>query len=110
VIDNSRKAVFGYDQRVEVLCSNGMAAADNKYPDTFTQSDAATISTSLPLNFFMERYTESFIAEMKAFIASILEDRKPLVTGMDGRIPVVMGYAALRSYKENRPVKLSEVT
>ncbi len=108
-IDNSRKAVFGYDQRVEVFCSNGMASAGNKFPDTFTLSDASSISTSLPLNFFMERYTESFIAEMKAFIAAILENKQPPVTGLDGRIPVVMGYAAKKSYAEKRPVKLSEV-
>jgi myo-inositol 2-dehydrogenase/D-chiro-inositol 1-dehydrogenase len=109
VIDNSRKAVFGYDQRVEVFCSNGMVAADNKYPDTFTQSDANSIGTSLPLNFFMERYTESFLAEMKAFVACVLDNTTPPVTGIDGRIPVVMGYAAKKSYAENRPVKLSEV-
>ncbi len=109
VIDNSRQAVFGYDQRVEVLCSNGMAAADNKFPDTFTLSDANSISTSLPLNFFMERYAESFVAEMKAFVTSIVEDKTPPVTGIDGRIPVVMGIAAKTSYVEKRPVKLSEV-
>ncbi len=109
VIDNSRKAVFGYDQRLEVLCSNGMAAADNKYPDTFIQSDANSIGTSLPLNFFMERYTESFLLEMKAFIDAVLENKTPPVTGRDGRISVVMGYAAKKSYAENRPVKLSEV-
>ncbi len=109
VIYNSRKAVFGYDQRLEVLCSNGMAAADNKYPDTFSLSDANSIGTSLPLNFFMERYTESFLAEMKAFIAAVLENKTPPVTGQDGRVPVVMGYAAQKSYLENRAVKLSEV-
>jgi myo-inositol 2-dehydrogenase/D-chiro-inositol 1-dehydrogenase len=109
VIDNSRKAVFGYDQRLEILCSNGMAAADNKYPDTFTLSDANSIATSLPLNFFMERYTESFLLEIKSFIAAVLENKTPPVTGRDGRISVVMGYAAQKSYSENRPVKLSEV-
>ncbi len=109
VIDNSRQAVFGYDQRVEVFCSNGMASAGNKFPDTFTQSDATGISTSLPLNFFMERYSESFIAEMKEFIQAILEDKPTPVTGMDARIPVVMAYAAKKSYAERRPVRLSEV-
>jgi myo-inositol 2-dehydrogenase / D-chiro-inositol 1-dehydrogenase len=108
-IDNSRKAVFGYDQRLEVLCSDGMASAGNKYPDTFSLSDANTIGTSLPLNFFMERYAESFLAEMKAFVAAVMENKAPPVTGRDGRVPVVMGYAAKQSYSENRPVKLSEV-
>lgn len=109
VIDNSRKAVFGYDQRLEVLCSDGMATADNKYPDTFSLSDANSVGTSLPLNFFMERYTESFLAEMKAFVAAVLENKTPPVTGRDGRVAVVMGYAAKKSYAENRPVQLSEV-
>lgn len=109
VIDNSRKAVFGYDQRLEVLCSDGMATADNKYPDTFSLSDANSVGTSLPLNFFMERYTESFLAEMKAFVAAVLENKTPPVTGRDGRVAVVMGYAAKKSYAENRPVQLSKV-
>jgi myo-inositol 2-dehydrogenase/D-chiro-inositol 1-dehydrogenase len=109
VIDNSRKAVFGYDQRVEVFCSNGMAAAGNKFPDTFAQSDATGIHASKPLYFFVERYAESFVAEMQEFIQCILEDKTPSVTGVDGRIPVVMGYAAKKSYAEKRPVRLSEV-
>ena len=53
---------------------------------------------------------ESFIAEMKEFVQSIREDTAPPVTGTDGRIPVVMGMAAKKSYLEHRPVKLSEIT
>ncbi len=108
-IDNSRQAVYGYDQRVEVFGSGGCVTADNNYPNTIAVSDASNVHRDLPLNFFMERYVESYIAEMKAFIQCVLEDTAPPVTGMDGRLPVVMGYAAKRSYEENRPVKLSEV-
>lgn len=109
VIDNSRKAVYGYDQRVEVFGSAGVASADNNYPNTVAVGDARRVSRDLPLNFFMERYTESYIAEMKTFIVCLLEDRTPPVTGIDGRIPVVIGLAARLSCRENRPVKLSEV-
>jgi myo-inositol 2-dehydrogenase/D-chiro-inositol 1-dehydrogenase len=108
-IDNSRKAVYGYDQRVEVFGSEGMVAVSNKTPDTAVYSNVEGVHSSLPLFFFVERYTDSYITEMQAFIECIQQDKTPPVTGMDGRIPVVMGYAAQKSYEENRPVKLIEV-
>jgi myo-inositol 2-dehydrogenase/D-chiro-inositol 1-dehydrogenase len=94
---------------VEVFGSEGMAAVSNNLPDTAVVSDASGVHGSLPLFFFMERYTESYVAEMRAFIDCIHNDTRPPVTGLDGRIPVVMGYAAKRSYAEKRPVRLSEV-
>ena len=108
-IDNSRKAVYGYDQRVEVFGSAGCVTADNDYPNTARIADAQRVHRDLPLNFFMERYTESYIAEIDAFVNCILKDTPPPVTGLDGRVPVVMGYAAKKSLDEGRPVKLSEV-
>jgi myo-inositol 2-dehydrogenase/D-chiro-inositol 1-dehydrogenase len=108
-IDNSRKAVYGYDQRAEVFGSDGMVACSNNLPDSAVVSDAKGVHGSLPLFFFVERYTESYVAEMKAFVECIVNDSPPPVTGLDGRIPVVMGYAAKKSYAEKRPVKLSEV-
>jgi myo-inositol 2-dehydrogenase/D-chiro-inositol 1-dehydrogenase len=109
-IDNSRQAVYGYDQRVEVFGSKGAVSADNVYPNTAVIGDAGRIHRDLPLNFFMERYTESYVAEIKAFIDCVLGDTAPPVSGLDGRIPVVMGYAAKRSLEEARPVKLSEIS
>jgi myo-inositol 2-dehydrogenase/D-chiro-inositol 1-dehydrogenase len=109
VIDNSRQAVYGYDQRVEVFGSAGCVTADNNYPNTARISDAQRVHQDLPLNFFMERYTESYVAEIKAFVACILQDTPPPVTGLDGRMPVVMGYAAKMSHTEGRPVRLEEV-
>jgi myo-inositol 2-dehydrogenase/D-chiro-inositol 1-dehydrogenase len=109
VIDNSRQAVYGYDQRVEVFGSGGVVSADNAYPNTVTVSDAVRVRRDLPLNFFMERYTESYADELRAFVACIVQDTPPPVTGLDGRIPVVMGYAAKKSVAEGRPVALSEV-
>ncbi len=108
-IDNSRQAVYGYDQRVEVFGSGGAISADNDYPNTAIVSDAQSVHRDLPLNFFMERYVNSYIAEMETFIECIQQDRTPPVTGVDGRVPVVMGYAARKSYEENRPVRLTEI-
>jgi myo-inositol 2-dehydrogenase/D-chiro-inositol 1-dehydrogenase len=108
-IDNSRKAVYGYDQRVEVFGSGGMVAVSNNTPDTHVYSNAEGVFSALPLYFFLERYTESFIIEMREFVECIENNTAPPVTGIDGRIPVLMGMAAWKSYKENRPVKLSEV-
>jgi len=109
-IDNSRQAIYGYDQRVEVFGSGGCVNADNNYPNTAIISDAQRVHRDLPLNFFMERYIDSYIAEMEAFIECVQQDQTPPVTGIDGRIPVVMGYAARKSYEENRPVRLSEIS
>lgn len=108
-IDNSRKAIYGYDQRVEVFGSKGMLSTENITPHRAQISNAEGIHSPLPLNFFMDRYIASYIAEMELFIASIVEDKQPCVTGEDGRFPVVMGLAAQRSLKEKRVVALSEI-
>jgi myo-inositol 2-dehydrogenase/D-chiro-inositol 1-dehydrogenase len=108
-IDNSRKAVYGYDQRVEVFGSGGMVAVANNTLDTHIYSDADGIHTAKPLYFFLERYMDSFISEMRDFLSCVQQDCQPSVTGMDGRAPVVMAKAATLSAKEHRPVKLSEV-
>jgi myo-inositol 2-dehydrogenase/D-chiro-inositol 1-dehydrogenase len=109
-IDNSRQAVYGYDQRVEVFGSAGMAATGNNLPHQVVFSSAERIEAAKPLYFFLERYTESYIAEMKGFIQAIQQDTPPPVSGLDGRIPVVIGLAAWQSYRENRPVKVAEIS
>ncbi len=108
-IDNCRQAVYGYDQRVELLGSKGSVAASNNYPNEVVFSLADNVRRDLPLNFFMERYTESYVNEMSAFVESVLKDKPTPVTGAESRIPVVMGLAARRSYDENRPVRLDEI-
>ena len=109
VIENSRQAVYGYDQRVEVFGSGGMVAVSNNLPDSAVVSDAEGVKGAPPLFFFLERYISSYIAEMQAFVQCIQQDTEPPVTGLDARIPVVMGQAARKSYDENRPVRLSEI-
>jgi len=108
-IDNCRQAVYGYDQRVEILGSLGSIATENCYPNQATISTGQTVRRDLPLNFFMDRYTESFVSEIRAFVRSVAEDQPTAVDGADGRIPVVMGLAARKSVEERRPVKLAEI-
>ena len=108
-IDNSRKAVYGYDQRVEVFGSKGMIAIDNNTPDTHVYLDSEGAHSALPLNFFMDRYTESYRREMEAFVDSIRNKTPVPVTAFDCLMAVTMGIAAGISAKENRPVRLAEV-
>ena len=109
-IDNSRKAVYGYDQRVELFGSKGMISTENETPDRHSYSTVDGVQKSLPLYFFLERYTESYLREMQSFVNCVQNDTPPEVTGADGRAPVVIGLAARKSYEENRPVAISEIT
>jgi len=108
-IDNSRQAVYGYDQRVELLGSAGAIITGNNYPNTAIISDDRRVYRDLPLRFFVERYTESFVSEMAAFVDAVHHDAPVPIDGRDGRAPVVMALAAHRSLVENRPVRLSEI-
>lgn len=108
-ISNSRQAVYGYDQRVEVFGSAGTIAIGNNYQNTAIISDSQSVRRDLPRIFFLERYRESFVAEMVAFIDAVLYDTAVAVTGYDGRVPVVSALAAHRSLEERRPVRLSEI-
>ena len=109
-IDNSRQAVYGYDQRVEVFGSKGMISVGNPLTNTVNFSGSEGRRIASPLYFFLERYKDAYLSEMQAFIRCIVEDTEPVVTGVDGRVPIVMGYAALKSLRENRPVLLSEIS
>jgi myo-inositol 2-dehydrogenase / D-chiro-inositol 1-dehydrogenase len=110
VIDNSYKASYGYDQRVEIHGPKGTISTENMTNNRVVVSDAAGIHAPKPLYFFPERYREAYIVEMREFVDAVLNDKTPPVTGLDGRAPVVMGLAALKSVAENRPVKLSEIS
>lgn len=108
-IDNSRKAVYGYDQRVEVFGSEGMVAVSNNTPDTHILFDSTGAHASLPLYFFMERYTESYLREMQAFVDAVLDGKPMPVTGEDGLAAVRIALAAAGSARERRPVRLDEI-
>jgi myo-inositol 2-dehydrogenase / D-chiro-inositol 1-dehydrogenase len=108
-IDNSRQALYGYDQRVEVFGSEGMAASENPLAHTaLVRAKDGTRAAPLP-HFYLERYTPSYLAEWKAFVAAIAEDRAPPVTAADARAPLVIGLAAWRSVREGRPVRIEEM-
>jgi len=107
-IDNSRKAVYGYDQRIEIFGSEGCIMVGNPTPTEVMVNGAEDTRTDKPLYFFIERYQEAFLAEMKEFIQCIQEDTKPPVGGLDGKISVQMGYAAKESLNKGSFVKISK--
>lgn len=108
IIDNSRKAVYGYDQRVEVFGSGGSVAINNDYPNTAEIHTADGVRRDKPLHFFLERYNEAYIKETEQFISCILENRDVPVSGHDGFQAELMALAAKWSLQLKRPVKLSE--
>ena len=109
VIDNSRKAVYGYDQRAEVFGSKGQASVSNDTNSSLILSRETGIHTEKPLYFFLERYMASFTKEVRMFVQAIEQDSPVPVDINDGLQPVLIAAAALRSLKEHRPVLLSEI-
>ena len=109
VIDNSRKAAYGYDQRLEVFGSKGMALADNNFPNSHKLYSEKGVSGDLPLHFFLERYQESYNNEMHDFINALNTGGEMPVGGIDGLMSIIIGLAARKSVEENRPVKISEI-
>jgi myo-inositol 2-dehydrogenase/D-chiro-inositol 1-dehydrogenase len=105
-IDNSLQSVYGYDQRVEVFGSGGMVMVSNRTPENHSCFDRDGVHSAKPQYFFLDRYQESYLAEMQSFVDCITQDRTPLVTGKDGLAPVLIGQAARKSLQEGRPVKL----
>ena len=108
-IDNSRKAVYGYDQRVEVFGSGGAVQTLNNYPNNTVLSTGQAIQRDLPHSFFMQRYVESYVAEIVAFVEAVVKGTAVPVSGHDGRQAFVIGLAAKLSWAERRPVRVSEV-
>ncbi|MCK6078972.1 inositol 2-dehydrogenase [Paenibacillus silvae] len=109
VIDNSRQAVYGYDQRVEVFGSLGSVAADNDHPNTAQISTAAGLMRDKPLHFFLERYNEAYVQETALFIDAIIQDKPVTVDGNDAVQAERIALAAKLSVELGRPVKMSEV-
>jgi myo-inositol 2-dehydrogenase/D-chiro-inositol 1-dehydrogenase len=108
-IDNSRQAVYGYDQRVEVFGSRGMAASENPYVHSaLVRTAGGTRMATLPY-FYLERYVPSYVREWEAFVAALSRGEAPPVGVVDARAPLVIGLAAARSLHEGRPVRVEEV-
>lgn len=109
VIDNCRRASYGYDQRAEVFGSLGMVAASNDSGSTAVISNAEGVTGEKPLFFFLERYMDAYGKEVAAFIDAIVNDKPTPLGVQDGLKPVLMGLAAKKSCEEHRPVKISEI-
>ena len=108
-IDNSRQAVYGYDQRVEAFGSGGLAASENQLTHTgMRRSAAGTISQTIPY-FFLDRYIPSYVEEWKSFVGYVTNGGESPVGPNDGRAPLVIGLAAWKSYRENRLVRCDEI-
>jgi myo-inositol 2-dehydrogenase / D-chiro-inositol 1-dehydrogenase len=106
VIDNSRQAVYGYDQRLEVFGDKGAAQADHNRPNTVEVSTAQHVSKEKPLYFFLERYTQAYIDEVNEFAAAILENKEVICSGLDGLQAERIAKAARKSLEIGRPVQL----
>jgi len=108
-IDNSRKAVYGYDQRVEVFGSKGCVRDENDVPNTVVVSDENCTSYENTYKVMWNRYTDAFVSEIQSFVEAIKNNKEVPVTGEDGLYPVLIAAAATKSLKEGRAVKISEV-
>lgn len=107
-IDNSRKAVYGYDQRIEIFGSEGCVMVGNQKPTEVIINSAKDTISDKPLYFFIERYQEAYLSEMKEFIKCVQGDTIPPVGGFDGKISVQMGYAAKESLTKGSFVKINK--
>jgi myo-inositol 2-dehydrogenase / D-chiro-inositol 1-dehydrogenase len=108
-IDNARRTAYGYDQRVEVFGSGGMAASGNPLQHTgMVLTARGTQGPVLPC-FFLERYMRSYVREWEVFVEAVQSGSAPPVSGDDARAPLLIGLAAWRSLRERRPVGVSEV-
>lgn len=108
VIDNSRQAVYGYDQRIEVFGSKGCITADNETPNNTTLYTADGVTKEKPLWFFLERYNDAFIAEENAFVDACLNGTDTAVGAFDGLQPVLIAIAAKESCEKGGvPVKVA---
>jgi myo-inositol 2-dehydrogenase / D-chiro-inositol 1-dehydrogenase len=105
-IDNSRRAVYGYDQRIEAFGEKGMLMAGNPTPTTLQCFGQAAVSCDKPHFFFLERYQAAYRAELDHFIDVVAEKTEPLVSGIDGRLALWLADAATRSHQAGRPISL----
>lgn len=109
MISNSRRATYGYDQRIEVHGSKGAVSAENQRPVSIEVATGAGYTRPPLHDFFMTRYTEAYAAEIATFIAALNGTGKAEPTGEDGLVALALADAAVKSVAEGRVVKMSEV-
>jgi myo-inositol 2-dehydrogenase/D-chiro-inositol 1-dehydrogenase len=109
VIKNSRRAVYGYDQRLELLGSEGLLQAQNMLENTVVKSTTAGVTGAKPTYFFLERYMPAYAAEWAAFVTAVTTGGSLPVTLDDGVAALAMAEAATRSAQTGQPVRLSDI-
>ena len=110
LISNSRRATYGYDQRIEVHGSKGVVSAENQRPVSIELANGSGYTRPPLHDFFMTRYTEAYAAEITAFIEAVGAKKAAAPSGEDGLLALALAEAALKSVKEGRMVKVSEIT
>jgi myo-inositol 2-dehydrogenase/D-chiro-inositol 1-dehydrogenase len=105
-INNSRRASYGYDQRIEVHGSKGRLIAGNRVGHTVELADGAAVHTDKPVYFFLERYADAYRAELAAFVEAVTQKKAMPVGAEDGRQAIVLAEAAVESLKTGRAVKV----
>ena len=108
-ISNSRRATYGYDQRIEVQGSKGMVAAENQRPVSIETANGKGFTRPPLHDFFMTRYVEAYANEIAAFVEAVNEGRKPKPDGADGLAALILAEAALLSVREKRTVAMDEI-
>lgn len=108
-IDNSRHSVYGYDQRLEAFGSKGLMSSENAPAHAAVRHDANGAHIPPIANFFVDRYTASFLLQWEVFVDCVAERGVPPVSGLDGRAALVLGLAAKRSLADNRSVAVAEI-
>ncbi len=107
-IDNSRKCAYGYDQRLEVFCTDGTAQAGNEYENTALMGDDAGFHAARVPFMFIQRYADGYISEVRQFLQCVRADQPVTPTAYDSRMAVLLGSAAWESYRKNRPVLMKD--
>ena len=106
-INNSRRASYGYDQRIEVHGSAGRLIAGNRTPTTVELADAQAVTADKPLHFFLERYADAYRIELNAFLDAVANGTPMPVGAEDGRQALVLADAAVESLRTGRPVRIA---
>ena len=107
VIKNSRRAVYGYDQRIELLGSEGLLSAGNVIENTVSKATAAGVTSAKPEHFFLERYMRAYAAEWGAFVEAVENGKQVPVSMADGVTALAMAEAAAQAAKSAMPVALA---
>lgn len=106
-ISNSRRAAYGYDQRLEVLGSKGMAQAANQSENTVTLTTAAGATGAKPQHFFLERYAQAYRLELDNFVAAVAGSEPPLAGAADGLQALRLADACVESAQSGETVTLA---